>query len=99
MYSAEIFLVNLSPANSKNQQPSNATIQQIIHWPISHFLWRSFFITNTIKKSKLGTIKILTAILSRVNTIHVYQWNKAKAIIKALATSFSKPWIPSSSIF
>jgi hypothetical protein len=35
---AEIFLVNLSPTNSENQQPSNATIQQIIHRPISHFL-------------------------------------------------------------
>jgi hypothetical protein len=35
---AEIFLVNLSPANSENQQPSKATIQQIIHWSISHFL-------------------------------------------------------------
>jgi Ca2+/Na+ antiporter len=34
----EIFLVNLIPANSENQQPSNATIQQIIHWPIPHFL-------------------------------------------------------------
>jgi hypothetical protein len=29
--------------------------------------------------------------LSRVNTIYVYQWNKAEAIIKAIATSFSKP--------
>jgi hypothetical protein len=75
---AEKIFGNLSPANSENQQPSKSSIQQIIHWPISHFFWSCFFITNTIKKSKLATIKILTTILSRVlNVIHVYQWNKA----------------------
>jgi len=35
---AERFLVNFSPPNSENQQPSNSTIQQIIYWLISYFL-------------------------------------------------------------
>jgi hypothetical protein len=70
------------------EQPNKSTslelnIQQIIHRLISQF-FEVCFITNTIKKSKLATTKIITTILSRVKTIHVYQWNKVEAIIKPL---------------
>ena len=95
----ERFLVNFFPSELRKSAAHQTHLSnKSFTGPYHIFFMKGFFITNTIQKSKLATIKILTTILSRVNTLHVYQWNKAEAIVEALVSSFSKPWIPSSLI-